>query len=80
LKRKKQTNKQTTTIDSVFSFVCSISVDTSNQNPSRTSYIDDGHASLPVDGIYIKLQSDADGRYGFNVKVLMMIIRSCSSH
>ncbi len=35
-----------------------------------TSYIDDIITKQNSDTIIIKLQSDNDGRYGFNVKVI----------
>ncbi len=35
-----------------------------------TSYIDDIITPQNSDTILIKLQSDSDGRYGFNVKVI----------
>ncbi len=41
-----------------------------------TSYIDDIITKENSDTIIIKLQSDNDGRYGFNVKVINKIFRS----
>ena len=38
------------------------------------SYIDDITAKQNSDGIIIKLQPDNDGRYGFNVKVIDLMI------